>query len=238
VLAITDGKTKGEATVFQRPPTPIPMEGIETEAGSPSRGGPTHTAPTVITGESIEGEGPARAEEAKPLMANKLLQATLIHSRAAQDLLVQYAAEGDYGLMVLSEPYWVPPRNPMWAAARMGTDVKVAITWRRSENPLPCSTVLEAGEEFVAVRWGDITVVGVYLSPNLDRDEVKEGLGWIQACVQRCAPAPSWLQCAFQSVGFPAHELERHGPIGMGGVVAPTLSECGRNEHLRPAARG
>jgi len=101
-------------------------------------------------------------------MANKLLQANLNHSRAAQDLLVQHAAEGDYGLMVLSEPYRVPPRNPMWAAARTGSDVKVAITWRRTENPFPC-TILEAGEEFVAVRWSDVAVVGVYLPPTATR---------------------------------------------------------------------
>jgi len=124
-------------------------------------------------------------------MYNKILQANTNNARAAQDLLIQEAAERDCGLLVIAEPNWVPPGNPHWAAARRGREAKVAITWRRtrSENPLPC-TQLEAGEGFVAVRWGDMVVVGVYLSPNMNLADYEERLGQIRGCIERHTPAP------------------------------------------------
>jgi len=123
-------------------------------------------------------------------MANTLLQVNLNHVRAAQDLLDQYAAERDASIMVISEPYRVPPDNPCWAAARAGYKVDVAIAWRRSKDPLPC-TFLEAGEGYVAIRWGDVVVVGVYLAPSLDRAEFETRLGKIGDCVGKYAPSPT-----------------------------------------------
>jgi len=125
-------------------------------------------------------------------MSNRLLQANINRARAAQDLLILYAAERDYGLAVISEPNWVPPRHPHWAAARFGSDAEVAITWRRtgSDNPLPC-TYLEAGGGYVAVRWDDMVVVGVYLAPSLNRAEFEDRLGQIRGCIEKYAPAPA-----------------------------------------------
>jgi len=125
----------------------------------------------------------------EPKMVNTLLQANLNHARAAQDLLDQFAAQRDASIMVLSEPYRVPPDNPCWAAARTGREVDVAITWRRSKDPLPCK-FLEAGEGYVAAGWGDMVVVGVYLTPSLDRATYEERLGKIGDCVRKYAPSP------------------------------------------------
>jgi len=123
------------------------------------------------------------------LMANRLLQVNLNHARAAQDLLDQMAAERDVNIMVVSEPYRVPPDNPLWAASRTGFEVEVAIAWRRSKDPFPCR-FLEAGGEYVAVRWSDVVVVGVYLAPSLDRATYEERLGKIGDCVSKYAPSP------------------------------------------------
>jgi len=153
-------------------------------------------------------------------MANKILQANLNRARAAQALLEQYAAEHDYGIMVVSEPHWVPPRHSQWAAARGGSNVDVAITWRRSKSPLPC-TFLEAGSGWVVVRWGDMVVIGVYLPPSLSHADFDSRLGQID-----------------DDLGFPVHECEGRGSGGMGGVTGPALYERRLNEHLRQAAGG
>jgi len=131
-------------------------------------------------------------------MANKLLQANLNRARAAQALLEQYAAERDYGIMVISEPHWVPPRHSQWAAVRGGSDVEVAITWRRSEKPLPC-TFLEAGSGWVVVRWGDMVVIGVYLPPSLSHADFDSRLGQIEGRVRRYASAPTIVAGDFNS---------------------------------------
>jgi len=131
------------------------------------------------------------------MAANKLLQANLNRARAAQALLEQYATEHDYGLMVVSEPHWVPPRHSQWAAARRGSEVDVAITWRRSENPLPC-TFLEAGSGYVVVRWGDMAVIGVYLSPNLSHADFENRLG-LDRCVRKYASTPTIVAGDFNS---------------------------------------
>jgi len=122
-------------------------------------------------------------------MVNTLLQANLNRARAAQDLMDQLAAQRDASIMVLSEPYRVPPSNPCWAAARTGFNVDVAITWRRSKDPVPCK-YLEAGEGYVAVGWGDVVVVGVYLAPSLDRADYEDRLGRIGNCVRKYTPSP------------------------------------------------
>jgi len=123
-------------------------------------------------------------------MSLKLLQANVNHARAAQDLLLHSAAERGCSMSIVSEPYWVPPRHPHWAAPGTGSGVDVAITWRRTADPLPC-VFLEAGGGWVAVRWGDVVVVGVYLAPSLSRASVKTRLGEISGCVRKYAPAPA-----------------------------------------------
>jgi len=131
-------------------------------------------------------------------MENRLLQVNLNRARAAQALLEQMAAERDVNIMVVSEPYRVPPDNPLWAAPRTGYEVDVAITWRRSRDPLPCR-FLEAGDGFVAARWGDMIVVEVYLAPSLDRAEFEARLGRIGECVRKYAPAPTLVAGDFNS---------------------------------------
>jgi len=90
----------------------------------------------------------------------------------------------------------VPPANSQWAAARTGS--RVEVTWRRTENPLSC-TFLEAGGGYVAVRWSDTVVVGVYLSPNMSHAEFENRLGQIERCVRKYAPAPTLVAGDFNA---------------------------------------
>lgn len=117
---------------------------------------------------------------------NRLLQANVNHSARAQDLLIQTLAEGDYALAIVAEPYWVPLEHPHWTASGNGT---VAITWRRAANPLPC-TPYDKGETYVAIRWGDVVIVGVYISPSARRSKFEEILESIGECVTRAEGRP------------------------------------------------
>lgn len=90
---------------------------------------------------------------------NRLLQANVNHAARAQDLLTQTLAEGDYALAIVAEPYWVPSEHPNWTVSDNGT---VAITWRRTTNPFPC-TPYDKGEAYVAVSGEIRDRGGLYL---------------------------------------------------------------------------
>ncbi|XP_071577335.1 uncharacterized protein [Temnothorax nylanderi] len=117
-------------------------------------------------------------------MALKILQANLNHCRALQDVFLHTMAESGSGLGVAAEPYWVPPNHPCWAVDRCGL---VAVTWRMTDEPVPCSR-LEAGDGFVAVKWGHVAVVGVYLRPSLDVAQFERRLDDIGDCLRRIRP--------------------------------------------------
>lgn len=99
---------------------------------------------------------------------------------------MHYMDEHDISLAVIAEPYRVPPRNPQWAES---TDGRMAVTWRRTRTPLPCTRVA-AGDGFVMVRWGKMLVMGVYLSPRLRLLEVEEHLDRMTRCIGALEPAP------------------------------------------------
>jgi len=119
-------------------------------------------------------------------MANRLLQVNFNHASVAQDLMMQVAAERDADLVVIAEPYRVPPRHSHWAVDSSGTS---AITWRQTADSLPC-TPLRAGTEFVVVRWGDIIVVGVYIPPGRGRTFFENRLERIGEAVREYASYP------------------------------------------------
>jgi len=113
---------------------------------------------------------------------NRLIQINLNHASSAQDLLHQVMAERGVDIAVIAEPYRVPPGNARWASDPTGKEA--AITWRHTDTSLPC-TFVEAGSGYVAVRWGKLLVVGVYLPPRLTVSEVEGRLDDIQGCINR-----------------------------------------------------
>lgn len=114
------------------------------------------------------------------------IQANLNHAGRAQDLFLQSLAERDGGLGIISEPYRVPVDNPNWVSS---TDGRAAIVWRGAEKSPPM-TLLEAGVGHVAVRWGTIVVVSLYVSPNMGSREYNERMLAIRDCVRKHTPLP------------------------------------------------
>lgn len=115
-----------------------------------------------------------------------ILQANLNHACQAQDLFLHSLAERGCGLGIIAEPYRVPPNHPLWAVSRCG---RAAITWRTVTNYPPC-TPLMAGEGYVAVRWGLIVVISIYLTPALVLAQFRRGLDEIGECIRRYMPSP------------------------------------------------
>ncbi|XP_070152061.1 uncharacterized protein [Polyergus mexicanus] len=117
-------------------------------------------------------------------MSLGILQANLNHARRAQDLFLHSLAERGFGLGIAAEPYHVPEVSPCWIGDRTGS---VAITWRCDPTLPPCTPV-EAGAGVVAVRWGPISVLGVYISPNVGLAQFEAFLDGVSACFRRQMP--------------------------------------------------
>lgn len=109
------------------------------------------------------------------------------HARHAQELLLHcMRGERDVSLAIMAEPYRIPPGNLQWAGA---SDGSIAVTWRRTRDPLPCTKV-ETGDGYVLVRWGEMLVMGVYLSPRQRITEVEERLDRMTRSIRAQEPAP------------------------------------------------
>ena len=93
-------------------------------------------------------------------LAGCIIQANLNHSAAAQDLLLQVVAERGLGLEVVAEPYRIPPNNGIG-----DTTGRTAIIRAGTTNS-PAITEIARGEGFVVAKWGEMSVVGLYVSPN------------------------------------------------------------------------
>ncbi|KAI4473170.1 hypothetical protein M0804_015457 [Polistes exclamans] len=111
-------------------------------------------------------------------------QANLNHARRAQDLLGQRMREIGADMAIVSEPWWVPPRDEKWFSSLGGSPLSAIVAGKGERT---CSLV-RRGLYFVAVKWGDSLVVSVYFPPseNLNSfsrllDELEELLGTFPA---------------------------------------------------------
>ncbi|XP_037292554.1 uncharacterized protein LOC119188793 [Manduca sexta] len=87
--------------------------------------------------------------------------ANINHCARAQDLLLQSMARWSINIAVVSEPYFVPPRND-WVEDLSGS---VAIIASAAAGTLTHERV-KRGQGCVAARFGGIVVVGCYFSPS------------------------------------------------------------------------
>jgi hypothetical protein len=69
----------------------------------------------------------------------------------------------------------------------------VAIVARGGDSGVPL-TLVQRGEGFVACRWGDYTLVGVYVSPNISMEEFEAWLEEVSAVVRQLLPG--WILVA------------------------------------------
>ncbi|XP_071581128.1 uncharacterized protein [Temnothorax nylanderi] len=90
-------------------------------------------------------------------------------------------AERGSGLGIVAEPWRVPNDHPHWFADRDGS---AAVYWRPLPRSPPCTRV-EAGEGYVAVKWGPILVIAIYAPPRWDLVMFEGVLDAIDACIRR-----------------------------------------------------
>ncbi|XP_026331368.1 uncharacterized protein LOC113238749, partial [Hyposmocoma kahamanoa] len=132
-------------------------------------------APSPTKGKSAGTPGP-------PLLRDK---GNPNHCARAQDLLVQAMAEWGVAVAAVAEPYFVPPQRN-WAGDREETVAIVASTAGHS----PPLVVKERGSGFVAARWGEVILIGVYFSPNRTLAQFQAFLETLERAVRRAAPTP------------------------------------------------
>ncbi|XP_011859291.1 PREDICTED: uncharacterized protein LOC105556790 [Vollenhovia emeryi] len=116
-----------------------------------------------------------------------LTQANVNRSPRAQDLLMQDIRESGHSLAVITEPGRVPQDHPEWLGARL--ERTAAICWRSWQGS-PTMTALERGDRHVAVRWGPIVVVGVYLRPDKSLSLYEDWLADVEQTVRRFGREP------------------------------------------------
>ncbi|XP_072766437.1 uncharacterized protein [Anoplolepis gracilipes] len=119
-------------------------------------------------------------------MAAWVLQANLNHARQAQDLFVHTLTERGCGLGIAAEPYQIP-EHPSWVGNDLGS---VAVTWRADAPASLPATLVGKGKGWVAVRWGPVLVVGVYLPPSQDLSGFAERLDSLSAIISGSGGSP------------------------------------------------
>ncbi|XP_033360707.1 uncharacterized protein LOC117239317 [Bombus vosnesenskii] len=145
-----------------------------------------------------EGNGPEEAMETdlsgRRGGGQPPLQRNLNRSRRAQDLMFQSLTERRIALAAVAEPYSILD------ASRDAEDLigSVAVFWTGIAGSPSCS-VIERARGFVAVKWGDLAVVAVYVSPNISRTEYASSLDGLGACTRRLGACPSLVLGSFNA---------------------------------------
>ena len=102
--------------------------------------------------------------------------------------MLQSLVERRIGLAAMAEPYSIPD-------ASRGTGdllgLVAIILWTGIAGISSCSMIVDEGRGIVAVKWGDLAVVGVYVSPNISRVEYASFLDGLTVCVRRLGAYPS-----------------------------------------------
>lgn len=122
-------------------------------------------------------------------LPTRFLQANLNHSAGAQDLFLQSMAEWSIDIAVAAEPYLVSSNNINWAG---DTEGLVALV-RRASASSSIFSLKERGSGYVAVKWGTVTIIGVYFSPNRTFAEFESFMDQLGHVVHRALPGPVFV---------------------------------------------
>ena len=110
-------------------------------------------------------------------LAGHTIQANIIKSARAQDLLLQTMAELGLGLAVVAEPYRILHNNCV------GDETGTVMLLRAGTAASPAINIIESGQGYVAAAWGKMTIVGLYASPNAPISSLQRILDRIRNCV-------------------------------------------------------
>ncbi|XP_011165198.1 uncharacterized protein LOC105199696 [Solenopsis invicta] len=124
------------------------------------------------------------------MTSHRLLQINVNHSARAQDLLIQAMAEWNIEVAIVAEPYAVPPADNRWRGDTAGLVAIVSKGGSAASSFVPVSR----SKSYVACRWGNRAVVGVYISPNISPGDFEAKIEEIERVV-RCLQ-PGWLLVA------------------------------------------
>lgn len=116
-------------------------------------------------------------------MTSKILQVNFNHSRRAQDHLAQMMAQEDCGIGILSVTIQ-RSRGSQVGRQPGRPDGDGGIVWRDSTNSPPMKTHTR-GRGFVAVFWGPIAVVSIYLPLSVQYREYTKQLRKVGNTVRR-----------------------------------------------------
>ena len=108
-----------------------------------------------------------------------IIQVNTNHSARAQDMLAQTMAELGSELAVVSEPYRIPENN---SAGDLSGTVMIL---RAGSIDSPGIEMIERGRGYVAVKWNQMIVIGLYASPNEPITSLQEILDRTRDCVRR-----------------------------------------------------
>lgn len=92
----------------------------------------------------------------------KILQINLNHSSTAQDACVNYANQEDIDIVCIAEPYNVI-ENYKWIGKRGG---RTAVYWNPRKYKGNIKTITTTNE-YVIIKADEITIISVYISPNI-----------------------------------------------------------------------
>ncbi|XP_011876537.1 PREDICTED: uncharacterized protein LOC105566817 [Vollenhovia emeryi] len=106
--------------------------------------------------------------------------------------------ESGFTLVIVAEPHRPPRRSPYWAVDTGQAGDSVAIRWRSVPGG-PDTAAIEQGERHVAVQWGPIAVVGVYLRPSRRLPPFEGWLSDIGQTLVRLSPRPVLVAGDFNS---------------------------------------
>lgn len=142
-------------------------------------------------------------------MTAKVLICNVNHAAHAQDLFLHNMEERDCALGVITEPYRIPPNHSRWTTDTLSS---VTILWRDGLNYAPANPV-HVGVGFVAINWGCLSIVGLYLPPSLSFIDYENGLTCIAAYLRRNFPRPTIITGDFnaKSVMWGSPRTDRRG---------------------------
>lgn len=108
--------------------------------------------------------------------------------------MFQNLVERAIGLAMVAEPYSILDVS-RGAGDQVGLDAIFCAVIAVS----PPYWVIEQGRGFVFVKWGDLAVVAVHLSPNIGRTEYANFLDGIAVCERRLGACPSLILADFNA---------------------------------------
>lgn len=95
-------------------------------------------------------------------------------------------AEWSIDLVVAAEPYSIPQGKTLWAGDKCSS-VMIISSGRPGSSPF---IPITRGEGFVAATWGEILVVGIYVSPNVSLTHLERLLDEVEIVIRRHLPRP------------------------------------------------